>query len=124
MSGLLLDTCIVIDYLRHKKLALDYVHSLSHRPQLSAVTIMELYSGVQGRTEEQDLKLLIANATVLDICGEIGQQAGRFMQQYRPSNGVDTIDAMIAATAKHHNLELVTLNLKHFPMFDGLRRPY
>ena len=34
------------------------------------------------------------------------------------------MDALIAATAKAHGLPLATLNIKHFPMFDGLTRPY
>ena len=37
---------------------------------------------------------------------------------------LDFPDAVIAATAMHHGLELVTLNLKHFPMFPDLQRPY
>ncbi|KAA3419994.1 PIN domain-containing protein, partial [Streptococcus pneumoniae] len=50
--------------------------------------------------------------------------AGDYVRQYGPSHGVDPIDALIAATAKSANLQLATLNLKHFPMFKGLKRPY
>lgn len=32
--------------------------------------------------------------------------------------------APIAATAKARDLPLATLNLKHFLMFKGLKRPY
>jgi hypothetical protein len=31
---------------------------------------------------------------------------------------------VIAATAKELGADLVTLNVKHFPMFPGLRAPY
>ena len=31
---------------------------------------------------------------------------------------------VIAATALEHGLDLATLNVRHFPMFDGLAPPY
>jgi hypothetical protein len=34
------------------------------------------------------------------------------------------MDALIAATATAGNAELKTLNVKHYPMFKGLKPPY
>lgn len=53
-----------------------------------------------------------------------GDLAARWLNQYRPSHGLDIIDAVIAATARVHGLELIALNLKHFPMIPGLKAPY
>ena len=58
--------------------------------------------------------------SIRDIAG----LAGDYVRRYGPSHGTDPIDALIAATAKTHGLALATLNLKHFPMFAGLTRPY
>ncbi len=124
MKNTLLDTCIIIDYLRQKPEAVDYVLALSSKPNLSAVTIMELYAGIRGRKEERMLEIMIGHSTIIEISAEIGAEAGRLLQQYRPKNGMDAIDALIAATAKQHGLDLATLNLKHFTMFEGLKRPY
>ena len=124
MNDVLLDTCIVIDFLRQKPKAIDYIQTLSNAPHLSSVTVMELYAGVRGRHEEQQLANMIAHSQVLDINSEIGALAGRLLKKYRPSSGLDAIDALIAATAKHNDIELVTLNIKHFAMFEGLVRPY
>jgi len=33
-------------------------------------------------------------------------------------------DALLAATAHCHGLELRTLNVKHYPMFPGMQPPY
>ena len=124
MKGVLLDTCIVIDYLREKPAAVDYVQSLAFMPHLSAVTIMELYAGVRGRQEERQLEIMVGYSVVADITAEIGAEGGKILQQYRPMNGMDAIDALIAATAKQYDLDLITLNLKHFSMFEKLQRPY
>ncbi len=124
MNDVLLDTCIVIDFLRGKPEAVAYIHSLSNAPYLSSATVMELYAGVRGSQEEQQLANMVAHSKVLEICGEIGAQAGKLLKQYRPSTGLDAIDALIAATAKHNDVGLVTLNIKHFAMFKGLARPY
>lgn len=124
MSDVLLDTCIVIDFLRQKPEAVDYIQSLTNTPHLSSVTVMELYAGVRGRDEERQLANMIAHSQVLDICTDTGALAGKLLKQYRPSSGMDAIDALIAATAMHNGVELVTLNIKHFAMFEGLGRPY
>ena len=35
-----------------------------------------------------------------------------------------TADLVIAASALELGLDLATLNVRHFPMFEGLRPPY
>ncbi len=67
---------------------------------------------------------MINHALVLDITHDIGVKAGEYLKKYRASHGVGAIDALIAATAESHSLNLATLNLKHFPMFKDLERPY
>ena len=44
------------------------------------------------------------------------------MKHYAPSHGLDAIDALVAATAKHHGRPLATLDVEHFPMRAGLQR--
>jgi len=124
MSSQLLDTCIIIDYLRQKPMVLKYVHSLSAMPCVSAVTLLELYAGVKGKNEEKQLEALIAHSNVFEISSDVGILAGKYLHRYGPSHGLDAIDAMIAATCQVYDLELVTLNLKHFPMIERLKRPY
>ena len=38
--------------------------------------------------------------------------------------GIGLGDYLIAATALTEGLELATLNIRHYPMFDGLARPF
>ena len=55
---------------------------------------------------------------------QIARRAGAWVRVYGPSHSVGLADALIAATAEHHGLELATLNVKHFPMFKRLKAPY
>lgn len=45
-------------------------------------------------------------------------------KNFARSNGLDDLDALIAATTEHHRLELATPNVRHFPMFKRLKAAY
>lgn len=42
----------------------------------------------------------------------------------RTHSGIDDVDYLIAATAIVIEADLLTTNLRHFPMFGELRPPY
>jgi predicted nucleic acid-binding protein len=121
---ILLDTNIVIDILRDRPEATALISKLRQRPSISVASIMEVYRGARSRAEESKIERQLAAMKVLVITADIAQAAGRLAKHYQPSHGLDDIDALIAATAKHHALKLVTLNIKHFPMFAKLKPPY
>ncbi|MGK2925044.1 MAG: type II toxin-antitoxin system VapC family toxin [Lysobacterales bacterium] len=121
---MLLDTCIVIDVLRGRQAALSFVDGLADAPSLSVITATELVAGLRNTQERRVIERLLEVYTIHDIDLEIASLAGDYVRQYGPSQGVDPIDALIAATVNARGLELVTLNLKHFPMIKELKRPY
>ena len=121
---MLLDTNILIDLLRGRPEAQRYILSLSAPPSLSVVTVTELRSGVRSTEEQIRLDDIVATYSIRPVTLEIAERAGVFAQRFRASHNVDIIDALIAATADVESLPLATLNLKHFPMFPGLSRPY
>jgi hypothetical protein len=121
---MLLDTCIVIDVLRGREAALAYVSGLREPPSLCAITATELIAGIRNTQERRHIARLLEVYVIHEIGLETACLAGDYVREYGPSHGVDPIDALIAATAKSRNLELATLNLKHFPMFKGMKRPY
>ena len=120
----LLDTCIMIDVLRGKPAAFDFVSSLESAPALSAVTVTELVAGCRNIKERRQIDRLLSHYVLHDINRDVASLAGDYVRRYGPSHGTDPIDALIAATAKAAGLPLATLNVKHFPMFAGLSRPY
>ena len=121
---MLLDTCIIIDYLRQKSAAIGYLEDLDRVPGITSATVAELYAGVKGNKEKGLIDALVSSFEVYDLDTDIAREAGLIPQKYKPSLGLDLIDAMIAATALTRSLKLVTLNLKHFPMFPELKTPY
>jgi predicted nucleic acid-binding protein len=121
---MLLDTCVMIDVLRGKDAAFAFVSGLEETPALAAVTVTELVAGCRSAKERRQIDQLLSRYIVHNIDRDVASLAGDYVRRYGPSHGTDPIDALIAATAKTHGLRLATLNLKHFPMFAGLIRPY
>lgn len=122
--SVLVDTSIIIDVLRRRPEAQAYIEGLSGRPCVAVVSLTELYAGAISRGEEARIERLLTGATVLNVTPEIARAAGQHMKHFAPANGLDDLDALIAATAEHHGLELATLNVKHFPMFKRLKAAY
>jgi predicted nucleic acid-binding protein len=120
----LLDTCILIDLLRGREAAVAFISGLKSTPAISAITATELIAGARGKVEEEAIDRILATYEVAEIDLEIARLAGDYVRDFGKSHGVDPIDALIAATAKSKELDLATLNIKHFPMFKGLKRAY
>jgi len=123
MKAILIDTCIWVDVLRGKPVAVSYVQSLEERPLISALAAAELVAGVKGKDEPQRLKALLHSLEVVDVDLAVAELAGRIKAEFGPSHGTCLADAVIAATSQIHKANLVTLNVKHFPMVDCVR-PY
>jgi predicted nucleic acid-binding protein len=64
------------------------------------------------------MALLIWTRSALDVTQAIGRQAAAYLRQYRRSHNLELGDALVAATAANAGVELVTRNLKHYPMTD------
>jgi predicted nucleic acid-binding protein len=60
-----------------------------------------------------------------DITSQVAWRAATLMQEYhRSHSGTGLGDCLIAATALTEGLELATLNVRHYPMFPELARPF
>ena len=59
------------------------------------------------------------------VSERIAWRATELMRAHRRSpSGIGLGDYLIAATAQVEGLELATLNVRHFPMFESLDRPF
>jgi predicted nucleic acid-binding protein len=121
---LLLDTDILIDYLRGRAEAVAYLENRSEPLAVSAITVAELYAGVREGEERTKLTLFLSALEVIPVDEQIAARGGLFRRDYSKSHGTGLADALIAATAELHHATLVTLNAKHFPMVTGVLVPY
>jgi predicted nucleic acid-binding protein len=124
MMSVLLDTCVFVDLLRGRQTAIDATAAFPVRPCVCDVTMMELYVGARTQREQARIEMVLSDFAPVSIEQSIYRRAGQWMRHYKASHGLDVPDALIAATAEHHGLALVTLNVKHFPMFPKLRPAY
>jgi predicted nucleic acid-binding protein len=56
MSGVLLDTNVLIDYLRGVPKAVEYLEMTAGDMSISALTVAELHAGARGETERVALR--------------------------------------------------------------------
>jgi hypothetical protein len=120
----LLDTDVMVDFLRGHAAAVSFVKTHADRILLSPITVAELYAGVKDDAEQTILDELIQTVRVGTITVELARSAGLHKRDYSRSHGVGLADAFLAATAESEGADLKTLNIKHFPMLKGLKRPY
>lgn len=127
MALLLLDTSVLIDHLRGLAPAVGRLTAaLDAGDELWSVTVVraEILAGAR-QAEEEPIARLFGLLRWLDVTPELADAAGRLAATYLRSHpGVDTVDYLVAAGAQHLDAELLTLNVRHFPMFAGLRSAY
>ena len=121
----LLDTNILIDLLKSKPEAISLTTRVPKgKASISVISVHELYRGAREK-EIPALQQLISKFDILELDAATSKLSGELAKQFQPSHGIDALDCMIAATAVVHDLQLITLNLKHFrPIFPKLERPY
>jgi predicted nucleic acid-binding protein len=124
MADTLLDTNVVVDFLKGRSEAVRYIGALTARPCVSVVTVAEIFAGLSSQRGEIAARGFFAQCRCLPLSQLIAEAAGHLVRHYRDSHGVDLPDALIAATADHHALRLATLNVRHFPSIKRLKPAY
>lgn len=122
----LVDTSVVVDYLRGHDDAVDLLEALVVTDDVlaSELTRFELLAGVRERELER-LEAFCSAIPWIGVDTDVARVAGAFAQRHRRSHsGIDDVDYLIAATAVVADARLVTTNVRHYPMFPDLRAPY
>ncbi len=90
----------------------------------STVSVAEVAGGMRSR-ERREVTRLLASLRLFAVGEQIAWTAADLMGRYQRSNPrVRLGDYLIAATALVEGLELATLNVRHFPMIDGIVPPF
>lgn len=123
---ILVDSDILIAHLRGLDAARDWLLDARSKGPLaiSVVSIAELVGGMRSG-ERREVWQLVASFRAEPVTEVVARQAGDFRRQHRRSHsGIGLGDYLIAATTEVKGYQLATLNVRHFPMFKGLRPPF
>lgn len=123
----LLDTSVAIDHLRGLPPAVDLLSGLIEAEEsllTSEVVRFELLTGVREK-EVEALEQFFSALSWVPVGEEVARAAGSLARRHRCAHsGIDDADYLIAATALLLDAELLTTNVRHFPMIAGLEPAY
>lgn len=122
-AELLVDTDVLVDFLRGNDSAVRFVQANANRIALSSICVAELFAGARDG-ELSELDELLRLFPIKSVTPEIARTGGMLKGKYGESHGLGLADALVAATAQEYGFTLQTLNIKHFPMFPDLAPPY
>ncbi len=124
---ILVDSDVLIAHLRGVEAARTWLHDARERTGplgTSIVSIAEITGGMRS-AERREVWQLLASFDAHEVDEVVARQAGAFARRHRRSHpGIGVADYLIAGTADVHGLELATLNVRHYPMFESLVAPF
>jgi predicted nucleic acid-binding protein len=119
MTVFLPDTSVLIDTLKRRPERTKLLRGLvaqGHSFACCAVTVAEIYAGMHP-AEAVPTEEFLSTLIWVETRFAIAQKAGSLRYDWaRKGMTLALTDTMIAATAIHYGLTLITDNRKHFPM--------
>lgn len=123
MKKILLDTSVLVDFLRRKDKEESVLVKILRSGDIlviSLVTHTELYAGKsvwQKKEAKRELEKLLSGLEIIIPNLSVSKLAGKIRARYQ----VNLLDALIAAEAITSRLPLATLNLKDFKKIKGVK---
>jgi len=120
---ILCDTNILIEVYRKNVDVISVLDNISRCSTIviSDVTRAEMLVGARNRREMQILVKELGQIKCMPVQSEISACSIQLLIKYRLSHGLDFHNALIAATAIYHNVELFTLNVKDFAFISNIK---
>jgi tRNA(fMet)-specific endonuclease VapC len=121
--GPVLDSDVLIDYLRGAGPGRDLVRALARRQgyRVTAVTAFELALGRAYRENPQPVHAVLSTP-LLTLTRKAGLRGGALLHELRRAGeAIDVRDAMQAGICLEAGVALVTRNAAHFERVPGLR---
>ena len=124
---ILIDSDVLIEHLRGNADARDWLvqaRRTSGPLAMSVISVTEIAGGMRS-PERREVMRLLGSMQRFEVTEQVAWRAATLMREYRRSHsGIGLGDYLIAATALTEGLELATLNVRHYPMFTALKRPF
>lgn len=119
---ILCDTNILIEFYKNNQSVTAELRQIGPTNlAVSVVTAAELYYGAFNKTELQQIKKHLALLHQLPLTTTVSHKFLELMETYTLSHNLSLPDALIAATAVTHDMELYTLNHKDFRYIPELK---
>ena len=119
MATYLLDTSVIIDAINDKKGRRQFLRDLIGNGNTLAccpINISEVYAGLRPH-EEPHTKVFLHSLEFYPLTWPVAELAGTLKRDYgKKGKTLNLGDVLIAATALHNGLSLLTDNIKDFPM--------
>ena len=122
----LIDTDWVAAFLKGRAIAVTFINSLaSEGLAISLITYGEIYEGIYYGADiarhEKGFQAFLRDIDVIPLNRPIMRRFAQIRGQLRAQGNLITDrDLLIAVTAIHHELTLVTRNTRHFQRVPGL----
>lgn len=113
----LIDTCIIIDYLRGSP-AIDFSHQ---EIVMNPVVELEILQGVRNKREQKEALRLMESFKRVEYSPECFELAKILILQYSLSHSLRLPDALIASSCLIYDLPLWTYNIKDFVFIEGMK---
>ncbi len=127
MTPVIVDANVLIDVLRGRRAAHEAVRQVRRqRGELVSPTTTraEVLAGLKPG-EERATEAVFRLIEWVPVSSEIADSAGAYARRYKPAySGIDLSDYLLAATADVLGGSVLTLNVRHFPMFPNLEPAY
>lgn len=119
---MIIDTDVLIWYMKGNKNAFHFLDDAPHF-SISVITYMELVQGMRNKNELNKLRKALNawESRILYITEDISVKAMFFVEQHFLSHSLQLADALIAATAISHGLQIATGNDKHYKILKDAR---
>jgi predicted nucleic acid-binding protein len=124
MESIVLDTDILIDFLRNKREAVLLVESLRNENlATTGINAFELFWGAyRAKSQLESVEKLLNSIIMLNTTKESMREAGRITASLdSQGNQINVGDLLIAAICKVNNYTIATNNKKHFERIEGLK---
>ena len=120
MKKILIDSCIVIDYIKEVPEIVKEIDNIS-MSCINCIVEMELMQGARNKNDLIFIKKKLEKFWLLPMHDEVAKLSSKLIDMFSLSHNLQIPDALIASTALVYDLPLFTHNHKDFKYIPNLK---